>query len=71
MGHCTYVMVVLILKFTMSCIQQAKPPERRWHGTLDPCYGVLNIKGHNELHTKDGAPRKAVAWDIATVLGRF
>ena len=27
-----------------------------WHGTLHPCYGVLNIKGHNELHTHGRAP---------------
>ena len=58
----------------------------RWHGTLHPCYGVFNIKVHNELHTpffgglafrdkalhtKCGASRNAVAWDIAPMLWCF
>ena len=58
-------MVFLILRVTMSCVQKAEPPEMRWHGTLHPCYGVFNIKDHHELHTKGGASRNAVAWDVA------
>ena len=50
-GHCTHVMVFLILKVTKSCIQKAEPPKMRCRGTWHPCYGVFNIKGHNELHT--------------------
>ena len=71
MGHCTHVTVVLILRVTMRCIQKAEPPERRWHGTLHTCYGVFNIKGHNELHTQGGASRNAVEWDIAPMLWCF
>ena len=55
-----HVMVFLILKVTMSCIQKAEPPKRRSrHKAEPPCYGVFNIKGHHELHTEGGAPKKA------------
>ena len=86
MGHCTHVMVFLILRFTMSCIrllevspfvtkrcmQNAELPKRRGiHKAEPPCYGVFNIKGHNELHTKGGASKSVVAWDIAPMLWCF
>ena len=64
------------LFLTMSCIQKAEPPKRRsLHKADTPCYGVFNIKGHDELvastilevspffddelHTKGGTPKKA------------
>ena len=34
----------------MSCIQKAEPSKRRSiHKVVLPCYGVFNIKGHDEL----------------------
>ena len=51
--------------------KKAEPPKMRPHGTLHPCNGDFNIKGHKELHTKGGAPRNAVAWDIAPMLWCF
>ena len=55
-----HVMVFLILKVTMSCTQKAEPPKRRsLHKAEPPCYGVFNIKGHDELHTEGGTPKKA------------
>ena len=38
---------------------KAEPPKRRGrHKAEPPCYGVFNIKGHIELHTEGGAPKK-------------
>ena len=56
-----HIMVFLILKVTMSCIQKAEPPKRRClHKAEFPCYGVFSIEGHDELHTKCGTPKTAV-----------